>query len=373
MVASSIPCKISLCADRAHARAGDSYVSSAIDVACPTTQNVLAIASPHELQGDYWPSSLTGTSSFCCNQQYSITAVTTSAGSVTERYAYSAYGEPTICDPSGSTLSSSAINNRYTYTGREWDATVALYHFRARWMSPKTGRFLTRDPMGYFDGDSLYFKYFGLQGMDPTGLERLLDVPATPDKCAEALFYMKYYALLRSLGTYDNILLEHYLDSSGKDMVLDFSAFDYWGGARSTHYWKVLNAVAKAARTIPCNTTKSGMGTITGQFKSMTLMINTWTLTTNYSWSATKTCGTFCWMPTCDLKASIWFNYTAFDITDFNVGVGHTFGGGPIVPRITDDLIVACKIGRSFKISASSTDDASISGCAPSSIIGPSL
>ena len=83
------------------------------------------------------------------NQQYSITAVTTSAGAIAERYAYSAYGEPTICDASGSVLASSAINNWYSYTGREWDANVGLYHFRARGMSPKTGRFLGRDPIDY--------------------------------------------------------------------------------------------------------------------------------------------------------------------------------------------------------------------------------
>jgi RHS repeat-associated protein len=156
MVASSIPCKLSLCADRAHARAGDSHTSSGIDVACPTTQNVLAIASPHELQGDSWPSSPTGTSSFCCNQQYSITAVTTSTGTIAEQYAYSAYGQPTILDASASVLSSSAINNRYTYTGREWDATLALHHFRARWVSGLTGRFLSRDPITYRGGINLY-------------------------------------------------------------------------------------------------------------------------------------------------------------------------------------------------------------------------
>ena len=83
------------------------------------------------------------------NHQYSITAVTTSAGTVAERYAYSAYGQPTILDASGSVLNSSAINNRYTYTGREWDATLGLHHFRARWMSPSAGRFLGRDPTGY--------------------------------------------------------------------------------------------------------------------------------------------------------------------------------------------------------------------------------
>jgi hypothetical protein len=135
MVASSIPCKLSLCADRALACAGDSHVSNGIDVACPTTKSVFAIASLHELHGDSWPSSSTGTSSFCCNHQYSVTAITTSTGAISERYAYSSYGQPTILDASGSALSSSAISNRYTYTGREWDATLGLHHFRARWMS----------------------------------------------------------------------------------------------------------------------------------------------------------------------------------------------------------------------------------------------
>ncbi|MFN7890756.1 MAG: RHS repeat domain-containing protein [Pirellula sp.] len=116
------------------------------------------------------------------NQQYSITAVTTSAGAIAERYAYSAYGEPTICDASGSAIGSSAINNRYTYTGREWDATVGLHHFRARWMSPKTGRFLNRDPIG-FEGSpwDLYEYVHGqsLFAVDPSGLSRV-PVPGAP-------------------------------------------------------------------------------------------------------------------------------------------------------------------------------------------------
>jgi RHS repeat-associated protein len=103
------------------------------------------------------------------NQQYSITAVTTSAGSIAERYAYTAYGLPTILDSSASVLSSSAINNRYTYTGREWDATLGLYHFRARWISPSAGRFLGRDPIGYVDGPHAYVAFFAVSGMDPTG------------------------------------------------------------------------------------------------------------------------------------------------------------------------------------------------------------
>ena len=171
MVASSIPCKLSLCADRAHACAGDSYVSSGIDVACPTTQRVLAIASPHELHGDSWTSSSTGTRSFCCNQQYSITAVTTSTGAIAERYAYTAYGQPTILDASGLPLTpqSSTLSNRYTYTGREWDATLGLHHFRARWMSPSAGRFLGRDPIEYVESTNLYLSNLSFTRLDSSG------------------------------------------------------------------------------------------------------------------------------------------------------------------------------------------------------------
>jgi RHS repeat-associated protein len=109
---------------------------------------------------------------YCCNQQYSVTAITTSTGAISERYAYSAYGQPTILDASGSILSTSSISNRYTYTGREWDATLGLHHFRARWMSPSAGRFLSRDPLGFDGGWSHYSFVNGraLIELDPTGM-----------------------------------------------------------------------------------------------------------------------------------------------------------------------------------------------------------
>ncbi len=75
------------------------------------------------------------------NGQYSITAMTTSTGAVAERYAYTAYGQPTIASASGSVLKSSAIGKGYTHTGREWDETLDLHHFRSRWMSRWRGGF----------------------------------------------------------------------------------------------------------------------------------------------------------------------------------------------------------------------------------------
>ena len=111
------------------------------------------------------------------NHQFSVTAVTDNSGGVLERYAYTAYGQPTILDASGNLRLSSTISNRYTFTGREWDAVLNLYHFRARMYDPNLGRFCSRDPIGYLgsmwnlhefvdSGPSRYLDPFGLGAWD---------------------------------------------------------------------------------------------------------------------------------------------------------------------------------------------------------------
>jgi RHS repeat-associated protein len=106
-----------------------------------------------------------GTDSYHRNHQYSITAITTSAGAIAERYAYSAYGQPTILDPSGVALPTSNFSIRTSYTGREWDATLGLHHFRARWMSPSAGRFLGRDPIGYEGSEWHFYEFLDSQSL----------------------------------------------------------------------------------------------------------------------------------------------------------------------------------------------------------------
>lgn len=66
------------------------------------------------------------------NQQYSLIAVTDGSGTIAERYGYTAYGTPMITDASGSGRTTTAVGNRYMYTGRKWDETLSLYHYRAR-------------------------------------------------------------------------------------------------------------------------------------------------------------------------------------------------------------------------------------------------
>src|SRR6056297_1875505 len=109
------------------------------------------------------------------NQQYSIIALTDNTGAITERYAYSAYGEPVFVSATGTLLADSAEDNRYTYTGREWDEGLELYHFRARMYDAGSGRFLGRDPISYDSGPLLYAfllnSPFGY--VDPFGLMSL--------------------------------------------------------------------------------------------------------------------------------------------------------------------------------------------------------
>jgi RHS repeat-associated protein len=159
----------------------------------------------HSIHASVGPSpdeATTATWRYQRNQQYSITAVTTSSGSVAERYAYTAYGQPTILDGSGSVLSSSAINNRYTYTGREWDQMLGLYHFRARWMIPGIGRFVQRDPSGYRDSRNPYgyVRNRPIRRVDPSGNCRAGTCPAGKAKAKTA---KPFYEAWRVSGTKD--------------------------------------------------------------------------------------------------------------------------------------------------------------------------
>ncbi len=142
MVASSIPIHASSTSTRAQSRAGEWIASFDFDVESITTATLPNIASTNESLADSSLCLCNFTGAFCCNHQYSVTAITTSAGAIAERYAYTAYGQPTILNASGTVISATTLSNRYSYTGREWDATLGLHHFRARWMSPSAGRFL---------------------------------------------------------------------------------------------------------------------------------------------------------------------------------------------------------------------------------------
>jgi len=123
-----------------------------------------------------------GTRYYHRNGQYSITALTNVGGSIVERYAYTAYGQVTFASASGTVQTASASNNRYTYTGREWDEGLSLYHFRARMYDPVSGRFVSRDPIGFRGGAYNIFAFLQINPilyLDPSGLKTVVS-PTRP-------------------------------------------------------------------------------------------------------------------------------------------------------------------------------------------------
>ena len=90
-------------------------------------------------------------------------------GSVTDRYAYTAYGE---LDASASVVSS---ENDYLYTGEQFDAGLGFYYLRARYYEAGTGRFAGMDPFGGIQPDPLtlhrytYVHLNPVSNVDPSG------------------------------------------------------------------------------------------------------------------------------------------------------------------------------------------------------------
>ena len=68
------------------------------------------------------------------------------------------------------------FGNPFLWTSQRYDAGVGLYHFPFRSYSPRLGRWLQRDPLGYVDGVNLYqyvasmpTRLVDLWGLDPHG------------------------------------------------------------------------------------------------------------------------------------------------------------------------------------------------------------
>jgi len=91
-------------------------------------------------------------------------------GVVTERYFYDAYGHRYVIDAAGEVQYGAEGLQPYGFTGRRLDGESGLWYFRARYFDDQLGRFISRDPLGYVDGMSLYGGYFVPGGLDPSGL-----------------------------------------------------------------------------------------------------------------------------------------------------------------------------------------------------------
>ena len=82
----------------------------------------------------------------------SVTGLVDENGAVVESYLYDVFGHVAVFDGSGvlqTGTGGTASGNRFLYTGREWVAEAGLYDYRNRVYSPKLGRFVQVDQMGW--------------------------------------------------------------------------------------------------------------------------------------------------------------------------------------------------------------------------------
>jgi len=95
----------------------------------------------------------------------STTALADGAGSVVATYAYDSFGRMT---------SSGGPANAYTYTGLQRDTRTGLYYARARYYDPRSGRFISQDPIQAID-PYVYAANDPLDFVDPTGAQALVE------------------------------------------------------------------------------------------------------------------------------------------------------------------------------------------------------
>jgi RHS repeat-associated protein len=99
----------------------------------------------------------------------SVRLLTSETGSVSDRYAFSAFGE--LVEHEGEDP------NGYLFAGEALEERSGLYHLRARWMDPNLGIFLSQDPLaGFVEAPATLHRYLyaaadPVNNTDPTGQE----------------------------------------------------------------------------------------------------------------------------------------------------------------------------------------------------------
>jgi RHS repeat-associated protein len=122
-----------------------------------------------------------------------ITAISLSTGAVAAEYD---------CDSFGTRTRTGALEQRYGFTGREYDSESGLMHYRARVYDPAAGVFLQVDPIGFQGRQANLYAYVAnnpMNWIDPSGhavVEYGLGVHKSQLVAAGAVGYVGFRAIL---------------------------------------------------------------------------------------------------------------------------------------------------------------------------------
>ncbi|MEI8124759.1 MAG: RHS repeat-associated core domain-containing protein, partial [Parachlamydiaceae bacterium] len=78
------------------------------------------------------------------------------SGAAAEYYRYSAFGETAIYSALGEAITESAIGNPWMFSSKRFDPETGFVFYGKRYYDPEFGRWLTKDPLGSFDGPNPY-------------------------------------------------------------------------------------------------------------------------------------------------------------------------------------------------------------------------
>ncbi len=122
---------------------------------------------------------------YLADKQGSIRDIVNASGAVIGHLDYDGFGK---------ILTSAGAVDRFAFQGREWEAAVGQYQFRARFYDPDLRQFSSEDPLGFGGGDANLRRFVGNNPLT------LTDPSGKTDMSEEAAIHAGISAALRAYG-----------------------------------------------------------------------------------------------------------------------------------------------------------------------------